>query len=73
MNEKIKEISNQCWSNHIYKMGDFDQEKFAQLIIEECIRQIVRIPTRVEYLGGQSFTYIQLGETVETIKNHFGV
>lgn len=54
-------------------MGDFDQEKFAQLIIEECIRQIVRIPTRVEYLGGQSFTYIQLGETVETIKNHFGV
>lgn len=48
-------------------------EKFAELIIQDCIRQIVKIPTRVEYISGQSFTYIQLGETVETIKVHFGV
>jgi hypothetical protein len=30
-------------------------------------------PIREEYLGGQTYKYIQLGETIDSIKVHFGV
>jgi hypothetical protein len=48
-------------------------ERFTQLIVKECIGLITNQPTRVEYLGGQQFMYVKLGETVWHIKDHFGV
>jgi hypothetical protein len=41
MNKKIKEITDKCYSNPIHKIGEFDQEKFATLIINECIELII--------------------------------
>jgi hypothetical protein len=40
MNERIKELAEQCesfgsWDNKTYS---FDKEKFAQLIVKECAR-----------------------------------
>jgi hypothetical protein len=37
MNIKIDELASKCWSNPIHKIGEFDQTKFANLIIDECI------------------------------------
>ena len=35
MNERIRELASQCWDRRLDGMH-FDQEKFAELIIEEC-------------------------------------
>ena len=35
MNERIKELAEQC--NHNYSEHNIDLEKFANLIIDECI------------------------------------
>ena len=36
MNERIKELAEQCWEERKYGPAWFNQEKFAELIIEEC-------------------------------------
>ena len=48
-------------------------EKFAEMIVNECITLVNKIPVRVEPISGQNFKYIQLGTTIDTIKDHFGV
>ena len=35
MNERIKKLASQCWDRRLDGMH-FDQEKFAELIVEEC-------------------------------------
>ena len=44
MNERIKELESQCWSHRIggaLMDGQlhFDTQKFAELIVQECIAQ----------------------------------
>ena len=81
MNERIKELAEQatiyidpsandgvCW--------DFDKEKFAELIVKECIS--ILKPTQHHeafaegYLGGVDGLEL-LNSNVEQIKEHFGV
>ena len=43
MNERIKELEHQCWSHRVDgRLVDgqlhFDTEKFALLIVQECLR-----------------------------------
>jgi hypothetical protein len=45
MNERIKELEKQCWSHRVDgALVDghlhFDRQKFAELIIDKCLRQI---------------------------------
>jgi hypothetical protein len=71
MNEKIKELKEQCWVNKHWNAEDeiwserrFDSDKFAELIIEECIWQVVKddeVPQNIQVLIGERF------------KQHFGV
>jgi hypothetical protein len=35
MNDRIRELASQCWDRRLDGMH-FDQEKFAELIVEEC-------------------------------------
>ena len=35
MNNRIQELAKQCWDNRLDGIH-FDQEQFAQLIVEEC-------------------------------------
>ena len=42
MNERIKELEKQCWSHRVDGVLvdghlHFDTQKFAQLIVEECV------------------------------------
>ena len=52
MNERIRQLAEQCesfgsWDNKTYS---FDKEKFAELIIEECIDYAFANGDNVDYL-----------------------
>lgn len=37
MNERIRELENQCWEPRQYGPAWFNSKKFAELIVKECI------------------------------------
>jgi hypothetical protein len=71
MNERIRELAEQCesfgsWDNKTYT---FDKEKFAELIVMECILTIqLKMPR-----DGSTPENIRSREHVQDIKQHFGV
>ena len=78
MNERIEELAEQAgfMDSWFSESGDDCEEelrKFAELIIKDCVKQTRNIPTRQEYLGGQMFKYVQVGEVVDSIRLHFGI
>ena len=78
MNERIFELAEQAtvWkdANHGYT---FDKEKFAELIVQECLDKIEthRIPVGNSAAGEMAceMTYSALMEIRDEIKEHFGV
>ena len=76
MNERIRELAEQAgWDNHHSKF-DTRIEKFAELIVRECIKQVE--PTQhhevwaQSYLGGVDGLDL-LSSKIKDIKQHFGV
>ena len=82
MNERIKELAEQA-TTHLPKTeysGEgwiFNKEKFAELIVRECIDKIEthRIPVGNSAAGEMAceWTYAALKEIRDEIKEHFGV
>ena len=77
MNERIKQLAVQAgWDNHHSKF-DTRIEKFAELIVRECIDKIEthRIPVGNSAAGEMAceMTYSALKEIRDEIKEHFGV
>ena len=77
MNERIIELAEQAgWDNHHSKF-DTRIEKFAKLIVRECIDKIEthRIPVGNSAAGEMAceMTYSALKEIRDEIKEHFGV
>ena len=77
MNERIEELAEQAgWDNHHSKF-DTRIEKFAELIVRECIDKIEthRIPVGNSAAGEMAceMTYSALKEIRDEIKQHFGV
>lgn len=66
MNERIKELEKQCW-NH--QTNHLDSEKFAELIIEECI-DVVK---QDWYTPDGHGTVLGQTKAVQFIKEHFGI
>ena len=76
MNERIKELVKQATTIEEHKWGvsydNFDKEKFAELIVKECIgccEQVISdpVPKSVDtWLNGGS-------QCIDQIKQHFGV
>jgi hypothetical protein len=63
MNERIRQLAEQCesfgsWDNKTYS---FDKEKFAELIVKECIR----LCDEVDLAGAD--------DCIDKIKDNFGV
>ena len=84
MNERIKELALQAMTyvTHNPKAnklnsGDMFDEKFAELIVRECIDKIEthRIPVGNSAAGEMAceMTYSALMEIRDEIKEHFGV
>jgi hypothetical protein len=81
MNERIRELAEQVgfgWDDkyHWY-VGSRQMEKFAELIVGECINKIEthQIPVGNSAAGEMAceWTYAALKEIRDEIKQHFGV
>ena len=77
MNERIKELAEQSYKEVIetndyngsaYTVREFDQEKFAELIIKECIAQVEK-----DHFGGRESWDRSIDNSVNNIKYNFGV
>jgi hypothetical protein len=69
VNERIEQLAEQCWT-HINEPlfgaksphWEFDRQKFAELIVRECIEVVKWTPSQFPN-----------DEYVKNIKEHFGV
>ena len=83
MNERIRELAEQATtrvdavSNESMAYTYFDTEKFAELIVKDCIDKIetYHIPVGNSAAGEMAceWTYAALKEIRDEIKEHFGV
>jgi hypothetical protein len=82
MNEQIKKLAEQSWVDNFGPEGFMDPEKFAELIIKECIKESMdeivsdedlateTDPMIREYLLGHNQGIV---DAVVRFRNHFGV
>ena len=72
MNERIKELQEQCWESRQYGPPWFNYKKFAELIVRECAEVLRKEMDRLDELNR-----VVAAQTLDTaqvlIKNHFGV
>lgn len=75
MNKRIKEIEEQCYEDRScgYCELYFNREKFAELIIKECVNSIGA--RRLNLRESDGPYYINLGkvQAVQAIQSNFGV
>jgi hypothetical protein len=64
MNKRIREFAEQCWDQRLDGRY-FDQEKFAELIVKECIDIVSPYAVRMDDFDG--------GHPIADLKKHFGV
>ena len=76
-NERIRELLEQVGVKYVTMPDDTVYEKFAELIVRECIDKIEthRIPVGNSAAGEMAceWTYAALKEIRDDIKEHFGV
>ena len=73
MNERIKKLAEQCQLKSYGINGelldvDFDEEKFAQLIVAECIQAIQNEGQTYEHLDAGEFQAILLSAAANVLK-----
>ena len=82
MNERIRELAEKCWVDDECGYGcgrtqEFDQEKFAELIVKECARiaRATPAPNFHEHLKQQLGHTWDMAciESGREIVKHFGV
>ena len=91
MNERIKELELQAYvevtepwrdpsSGYVYEITgkEFSREKFAELIVKECVGQIQPMWNRVQEIGpppGYDYDTFELAynDCMNAIREHFGV
>ena len=70
MNERIRELEAQCWEERKYGPALFDSEKFAELIVKECLNELCEQMDKHNVdLSNLPSWYKALAKTEE----HFGV
>jgi hypothetical protein len=67
MNERIKDLAEQCWEPKQYGPPWFNSRKFAELIVRECLTFVEPMP------GSGDIDDLALEAAREGIKEHFGV
>ena len=82
MNERIKELAEQAYKEVIetndyngsaYTVREFDKEKFAELIVRECIGLADKYAAG-EWISEFDVGYMSCAESLkEEFKEHFGV
>lgn len=84
MNERIRELAEQAGLSHmpsnwpdmadLYEGADFELAKFAELIVQECVAQIIAKGTDwVDFAPSQTGVRPEYWAMAQQIKEHFGV
>ena len=79
MNERIKELLEQAGVKYVTMPKDTVYEKFAELIVRECINEIAYIGKANEVFGdrtdrgGLNHILWTTETAIEKIREHFGV
>jgi hypothetical protein len=74
MNERIKLLADQATSYNNSDGWLFDKEKFAELIVRECVAELESVKVNEYRTDVYDIGYDDgLTQAVETIKEHFGV
>jgi hypothetical protein len=81
MNERIQKLAKQAGlegSNGHYEYDWFDPDKFAELIVRECVAQIQPMWNQVKEVGappGYDYDTFDLAynDCMNAIKEHFGI
>ena len=77
MNKELiqKFLNKASWDEQAqHELEDWlNVEKFTELIVKECVSLIRKQSIGEEILGGQRYKTVQLGETIATITEYFGV
>jgi len=70
MNERIKELEAQCWEPKQYGPPWFNSQKFAELIVRECLDIVANAD-----MTGSWITHPKdvLYVACDQVKQHFGV
>jgi hypothetical protein len=75
MNERIRELAEEACFDEIgkdyslyFNLTKDKVEKFAELIIEECIKQVNK-----DHFGGPESWDRSLDNAIRNIKEHFGI
>ena len=73
MNQRIKELEPQCWEHNEFGLN-FNYEKFAELIVRECVKVAVYKDSGYMYPADVA-GYMAAGRSTAAhmIKEHFGV
>lgn len=66
MNNRWTELAEECWDEHLIDGWHFDQEKFAKLLIEECLDQCYNRGLNSPIYEGQL-------KAARYIEEHFGI
>lgn len=81
MNERIEQLAEQCWVHTNKPLfgaksphWEFDRQKFAELIVRECINCCDDIDAiQKHYLKYGINQELGASQCIEVIKKHFGV
>ena len=80
MNERIRELAEQCTVSCVggrgVELNEIDVEKFAELIVRECMSQIEEVKQiRAGHAGPEYTQGFEDGMfvAIRTIEEHFGV
>lgn len=68
MNQRIQELYKQAWGHFPCPTGEPELEKFAELLINECIGVVNK-----RYMGDNNREDFEVRRCVEDLKKHFGV
>jgi hypothetical protein len=74
MNEKIKELEEQCWEPKQYGPPWFNSKKFAELLIEQCV-VCVRYTDKDHIFTAHDAGVVGAAHdrAMKAIRKHFGV
>ena len=74
MNERIQKLAEQCRTEYRNGHGgyieQFDEEKFAELIVRECI---LTIQKGISLDGNTTEKFLRTMKHLKDIKEHFGI
>lgn len=73
MNERIQELAEQCY--HRYSEHNIDLEKFAELIVKECVSTLndMHMWQSVNNQNYPTAWHDAVDQGIDAIKEHFGV